>query len=95
MRSEEERITVLDIREPREYGRGHIPGALLLPLPKILTEGLPQEFVDDHQIVLACRTGRRSRKAANRIHKDGHSVIMLKGGMAAWEAANLLEAVDY
>jgi SulP family sulfate permease len=84
---------VYDVREPREFQRAHIPQARLLPLPKVLTEtvALPR----DQRIVLACRTGRRSLRAAQALAQQGyHNVAVLDGGLVAWEAAGLLEAVD-
>jgi SulP family sulfate permease len=94
-RQENNQIKVIDIREPREYKRGHIPGAQLLPLPEILMNGLPPEISEDNEIVLACRSGRRSRRAALRVRRDGQEVQILEGGMITWQAAELLEAVDY
>jgi SulP family sulfate permease len=50
---------------------------------------------NDRQIVLVCRTGRRSQRAAYALHKMGcMNVAVLEGGMHAWEAADLLEAID-
>jgi SulP family sulfate permease len=94
-RKEGNHIKIIDIREPREYRRGHIPGAQILPLPEILMNGLPPDFMEDSEIVFACRSGRRSRRAALRVRKDGQEVRILKGGMIAWQAAELLEAVDH
>jgi len=84
---------IYDVREPREYRRAHIPQSHLLPLPKVLTEAvvLPR----DQRIVLACRSGRRSLRAAHALAQQGYSnVAVLDGGLMAWEAAGLLEAVD-
>jgi sulfate permease, SulP family len=84
---------VVDVREPREYHQGHIPDARLVPLRSILADSV--RFPNDRQIVLVCRTGRRSQRAAYALHKVGcMNVAILEGGMRAWEAANLLEAVD-
>lgn len=85
--------TVIDVREPREYRRGHIPEATLIPLVKILTEGV--SLPEDAPIVLVCRGGRRSRRAAYALQQNGRrNVAILQGGMVAWEAAGLLEAVE-
>ncbi len=86
--------TVIDVREPREYRRGHIPEATLIPLFKVLTEGVP--LPEDTPIVLVCRGGRRSRRAAYALQQNGRTnVAILQGGMVAWEAAGLLEAVEF
>jgi SulP family sulfate permease len=85
---------VLDVREPSEYRRGHIPEAILRPLVTFVDDD--SEPPPDDFIVLVCRTGRRSRRAAAMLAEQGYShVTILDGGMLAWEAAGLLEAVDY
>ncbi len=84
---------VYDVREPREYQRAHIPQSHLLPLPRMLTE--PATLPRDRRIVLACRAGRRSARAAQSLAQQGYKdVAVLDGGLVAWEAAGLLEAVD-
>ncbi|MFQ5420776.1 MAG: SulP family inorganic anion transporter, partial [Anaerolineae bacterium] len=88
-----ERPYVVDVREPREFRRGHIPEANLAPLPLILTN--EYRFPRDRQIVLVCRTGRRSRRAAYALQKIGIvNVFTLAGGMQAWESKGLLTAID-
>jgi SulP family sulfate permease len=84
---------VVDVREPREYRRGHIPQALLFPLLKLLTD--TSELPKDASIVIVCRGGRRSARAVNVLHNRGYdNVAVLRGGMLAWEAAGLLKAID-
>jgi SulP family sulfate permease len=84
---------VVDVREPREFRQGHLPEARLEPLPNILSEGV--RFPNDREIVFVCRSGRRSRRAAYALRQRGiFNVAILQGGMLAWEAAGLLEAVD-
>ena len=84
---------VLDVREPREYRHAHVPQAELLPLPKLFSE-TPQ-LPYSEPIVLVCRTGRRSSRAASILHSRGYdNIAILEGGLMAWEAAGLLEAVE-
>lgn len=84
---------VVDVREPREFHRGHIPGAELVPLPELVSQRL--EWPPNQTIVFVCRTGRRSQRAACALQKQGYAnVKILNGGMLAWETATLLEAVD-
>jgi SulP family sulfate permease len=84
---------VIDVREPREFRRGHIPQAQLSPLPKLLSDTF--ELPKDHPIVFVCRGGRRSARAVNILHNKGYEdMAVLRGGMLAWEAAGLLEAID-
>ena len=87
------RPTVIDVREPREFHRGHIPEARPVPLATILSDSV--RLPNDRRIVLVCQSGRRSQRAAYALHRLGiMDVAVLQGGMRAWEAANLLEAVE-
>jgi SulP family sulfate permease len=84
---------LIDVREPREYQGGHIPQAELLPLRLIPKQG--QTLPADCQLVLVCRTGRRSRLAAYILQDMGYNrVANLHGGMLAWEAAGYPVAVE-
>lgn len=82
---------VIDVREPREYRQGHVPGSGLIPLPALLAD--LDQVARDRKVVLVCRGGRRSARAAAELQAAGHQdVAALEGGMLAWEAAVLLEA---
>jgi SulP family sulfate permease len=86
-------LVVVDVREPREFKQGHIPEARLIPLSTILSDDV--KLPNNRQIVFVCRSGRRSRRAAYTLQQMGFmNVLVLQGGMQAWEAAGLLEAVD-
>ncbi len=78
-----ERFTLIDVREPWEYAICRIPGSRLIPLrelPQRVTELDPAE-----EIVVHCRTGARSAKAADFLTKAGFaSVRNLAGGISAW-----------
>jgi SulP family sulfate permease len=84
---------IVDVREPREFRQGRVPQAHSVPLPCLLAGEwhLPHE----ETVILVCRSGRRSRRAACVLHDFGYeNVAVLEGGMVAWEAACLLEALD-
>lgn len=84
---------IVDVREPREFAQGHVPEAISIPLPRLLTgaEPIPAE----RPAIFICRSGRRAARAAAHFRQQGHpEVWALQGGMLAWEAASLLEAVD-
>lgn len=84
---------VIDVREPREFARGHVPNAQLWSLPEILHS--PEQLHREEVLVLVCQGGRRSMRAAVRLKEAGFtSIRVLQGGMSAWEAANLLEAIE-
>lgn len=83
---------VVDVREPREFRQGHIPGAQSLPLTTIFER--PVDLPRNRQIVLVCRSGRRSARAAAILAGQGYADLrVVQGGMLAWGAANLLEAI--
>lgn len=85
---------VVDVREPREYQQGHIPDARLIPLPQLLVNQV--ELPHDRTIVLVCRSGRRSTRAAALLASRRHNnLAVLQGGMIGWEAERLLEAVEW
>lgn len=84
---------VIDVREPREYQRGHIPQSRLNPLHKLFQE--PLDLPRQQQIVLICRSGRRSLLAAQYLYSKGYSnASILNGGILAWENQGLLEAEE-
>jgi SulP family sulfate permease len=83
----------IDVREPREYMAGHVPGAQNVPLSRILAgeDGLPT----GRPLVLVCRSGRRSLRAAAALRaRDYAQLQILDGGMIAWENEQLLEALN-
>lgn len=84
---------VVDVREPREYKQGHIPQAQLIPLPRLWTD-LP-ELPTERPVVFVCRGGRRSSRAVSLLQTKGYTnVLVLQGGMLAWEAADLIMAIE-
>lgn len=77
-------VLLIDVRQPDEYEKGHIPGAILIPLPE-----LPNKFGElrsDKTIITYCRLGRRSLAAAQLIagEKDVE-VFSIDGGIMAWD----------
>ncbi len=82
---------VVDVREPREFDLGHIPKARIVPFPTLLSS--VSEIPNDRTVVLVCRGGRRSTRAAHVLGCQGYDrVLVLEGGMLAWQSAGLLEA---
>ncbi len=76
---------VLDVREPGEYARGHIPGAVNIPLGQ-LRDRLG-ELPRDKEIVVHCRVGMRSYIAVRILMQRGFkSVFNLNGGYRTYSA---------
>ncbi len=77
-------ILLIDVRQSDEYEKGHIPGAVLIPLPE-LPDKL-SELRSDQSIVTYCRLGRRSLAAAQLIADElGIEVFTIDGGIMAWD----------
>lgn len=83
MAEAEDRI-ILDVRTKEEYAEGHIPGAICVPNETIGTE-MPEELPDKEQLILVyCRSGNRSRKAAEKLAKIGYTNVKEFGGIITW-----------
>jgi rhodanese-related sulfurtransferase len=79
-------VLLIDVREPKEFAQEHISGAELMPLSAFEPDQIPRS--SDQQVVLQCKSGRRSAKAAERMFKAGFTVVThLKNGLLAWKAA--------
>ena len=81
---------VLDVREEKEFQAGHIPGARHIPGGQLGGRLKELERFKTRPILVNCRSGMRSATACNVLHREGFTeVYNLKGGIAAWEQANL------
>lgn len=78
-----EEFILLDVRSLPEHEEGAIPGAVLIPLDQL--DGRYTELPMDKEIILYCRSGRRSQIAAEILMEKGYKrVSNLKGGIRAW-----------
>lgn len=81
--NEEGAYTLLDVRQPKEYEKDHIPGAKLIPLP-VLHDKV-NELDKEKPVIVYCAIGGRSRVAAQLLSGLGlKKVYNLKGGIKAW-----------
>ncbi len=81
---------VVDISEPNEFQTGRIPKARNIPLSKIASDINTLSKFRARPIVVVCRMGNRSAKAAGILRKNDFSdVRTLQGGFAAWLKENL------
>ncbi len=77
---------VLDVREPQEYGQGHVPGAINIPQAELATR--LDEVSRDRPVIVICQVGMRSFRAAQFLAQMGiDQVVNVKGGTAAWQKA--------
>ena len=76
---------IIDARTQEEYDEGHIPGAILIPEYEI-ADRAEKELPDKDQLILVyCRSGRRSKIAAEELVKFGYTNVKEFGGIIDWE----------
>ena len=76
---------IIDARTQEEYDEGHIHGAILIPEYEI-ADRAEKELPDKDQLILVyCRSGRRSKIAAEELVKLGYTTIREFGGIIDWE----------
>ena len=80
----EEGYIILDVRTREEYDQGHIPGAIVIPHEEI-AEKAEDVLTDKDQLILVyCRSGRRSKIAAEALVELGYTNIKEFGGIIDW-----------
>lgn len=80
----QEGYIILDVRTQAEYDQGHIPGAIVIPDTEVkdrAEEMLPDK---DQLILVYCRSGRRSKNAAQILAELGYTNIREFGGIIDW-----------
>lgn len=77
-------LTVIDVRTKEEYASGHVPGSILIPFDEIKAKAsqLPQD--KNTEIVVYCRSGRRSAIAADTLIALGYNRIYDMGAISSW-----------
>ena len=76
---------IIDARTQEEYDEGHIPGAIMIPEYEI-ADRAEKELPDKDQLILVyCRSGRRSKIAAEALVKLGYTNVKEFGGIIDWE----------
>ena len=80
----EEGYIILDVRTQEEYDEGHIPGAIVISHEEI-AEKAEGVLTDKNQLILVyCRSGRRSKIAAEALVELGYTNIKEFGGIIDW-----------
>ena len=81
---------VLDVRENNEYHNGHILNSIHIPQGNLANRITELEKYKNKPIIVGCRSGHRSAHACALLKKQGfETVYNLKGGVMAWQNANL------
>ncbi len=81
---DDENAIVIDVREEYEYNESHIPNAKLVPLGSIesdISNVVPQK---DTLILVYCRSGNRSKTAAEKLVSMGYTNVYEFGGIIDW-----------
>lgn len=85
---------IVDVRRQDEYDAGHIPDAVLIPNESI-TDERPAELPDTSQMILIyCRSGNRSKLAAEKLSAMGYTNIYEFGGINTWTGETVTEGSD-
>ncbi len=84
MMEKEDGHIIIDVRRVDEFETGHIPGAVCIPNESIGTEQ-PEELPNLDQIILVyCRSGNRSKQAAQKLFDMGYTNVYEFGGIIDW-----------
>ena len=87
----ESEYVILDVRTEEEFAQGHIPGAILIPDYEIREEAESSLPDKDALILVYCRSGRRSKNAAQILAELGYTNIRELGGILDWPYETVTE----
>jgi rhodanese-related sulfurtransferase len=82
-------LVILDVRTPEEFAAGHVPGAINVPHDTLEARLSSLPDLHDRDVVVYCRSGRRSALALDVLKHHGYSRLLhLAGDMEAWTQAS-------
>ena len=84
MMASESDYLILDVRTREEYEQGHIPGAVCVPNESIGSGEISALPRKDQLILVYCRSGNRSKQAAQKLADAGYTNIVEFGGILSW-----------
>jgi sulfur-carrier protein adenylyltransferase/sulfurtransferase len=85
MLDNDEKIFLIDVREPNEYEIVSIPGSVLMPKDQFLNGSALEKLPQDRRIVLHCKSGARSAECLAVVKNAGFSdAVHVGGGVLAW-----------
>lgn len=86
----EQNAVIIDVRENDEWNAGHIADAIHIPLGEIENRVTELAKYQNQPVIMQCRSGARSAKAADILAKSGfNNVHNMDGGLNAWQKADL------
>ena len=77
-------LVILDVRTQQEYEQSHIPGAICVPNETIGSEEIPALPHREQLILVYCRSGNRSKQAAEKLVSLGYTNVVEFGGINSW-----------
>lgn len=81
----DDKVQLIDARTPQEYSQGHIPGAVNIDVNNANFDTQIKALDKRRPVAVYCRSGRRSKVAAERLAKLGMKVTELDGGILSWQ----------
>ena len=84
MMASESDYLILDVRTREEYEQSHIPGAVCVPNESIGSGELSALPRKDQLILVYCRSGNRSKQAAQKLADAGYTNLVEFGGILSW-----------
>ncbi len=76
---------LLDVRTPEEFAAGHVEGAVNVPVQELAEKWASLSVPDDREVVVYCRSGRRSAQAKTVLEGKGVKRVVDIGGMSNWK----------
>lgn len=81
---------VLDVRERKDYEKGHIVDAVNIPLAKLKERAVELDKKKEHPIIVVCQYGQQSSEAVKLLQGLGFTKVnKMHGGMSEWQSQNL------
>jgi len=72
------------VRTASEYARGHIPGAINIPVDELRDR---MSEIPVGRVVVSCQVGQRGHTAAMLLREHGYDAANLDGGYRTWESS--------
>lgn len=83
--NENSNYIILDVRTIEEYNEGHIPNAICIPNESIGNEPIKELPNKEQLILIYCRSGNRSKQAAEKLKNLGYTNLIEFGGIKDWK----------
>ena len=81
---------LLDVRTEKEYTEGHLKGSVCIDVTQAdFLAKAEKQLPKDKTIALYCRSGRRSKKAAEMLSNAGYKVVELSSGFLGWQSSGM------